>query len=174
MENLREILENRFNEHMSRHEGLVFGDLWEKVTSDNSLYQILINMEETGGCPDFVKIDDKILVFDSYEKIPEARKSLCYDRQALEKRKNNKPKSDVLTEVNKIGSSLVGEDLYYKIQDVFKFDEKISSWVKPPDDLRKRGGAIFCDRRYDRVFTYHNGAESYYSSRGYRTYFVLD
>lgn len=173
-EALKDTLQKRFEENMDRHKDLSFEELWDRLVKDEKNLSTVENMEESGGCPDFVKVDGKIIIFDFYDKIPPVRKSLCYDKEALLNRKKNKPKSDVMTEVKKLGSKLVSEDLYYKIQEVFKFDEKISSWIKTPDELRSLGGAIFCDRRFDRVFTYHNGAESYYASRGFRTYIELD
>ncbi|MDD7305586.1 MAG: DUF4256 domain-containing protein [Peptoniphilaceae bacterium] len=174
MDNLKEILEKRFKKNIDLHRDLDFATIWDKISKNQKTLEIINNMEESGGCPDFITVDDKLLVFDTYDKIPACRESLCYDREAFESRKNNKPKSDVLSEVHRLGSNLITEDLYYKIQQIFSFDQKISCRVKTPLQQRKLGGAIFCDRRYDRVFTYHNGAESYYSSRGYRTYIFIE
>ncbi|WP_300409390.1 DUF4256 domain-containing protein [Lagierella sp.] len=173
MNNLKECLEKRFNENPGLVKGKEFKEIWEKIANDEKLLKVISKMEETEGEPLLIEVFGKIIAFDSYLKIPDSRKSLCYDRQAQEKRKANKPASDVMTEVGKIGSKLIYEKLYYEIQKVFKLDEKISSWVETPQEIRKLGGAIFCDRRFNRVFTYHNGADSYYSSRGFRTYVTI-
>ncbi|MDO5018719.1 MAG: DUF4256 domain-containing protein [Lagierella massiliensis] len=173
MNELKETLKNRFEKNVNRHEGVLFDEVWNKLTGNEKLLEIVFRMEETGGCPDVVKLGEKLIYFDAYTKISDYRKSLCYDREALDKRKKNKPRSDVISEISKIGSKLVTEELYYEIQDVFSFDENISSWVKTPREIRDLGGAIFCDRRFNRTFTYHNTAESYYSSRGFRGYILL-
>lgn len=173
MDKLREILEERFKKNIRIHEDINFPDVWDTIFNDKNLYDIILKMEETGGEPDFIKIDGKIIAFDSYQKLGDFRKSLCYDKKALDKRKKNKPRSDVMTQVEMIGSKLLTEEVYRKIQELYKFDEKISSWVLTPKEIRDLGGAIFCDRRYERVFTYHNSAESYYASRGFRTYVLI-
>lgn len=168
---IKNLLKNRFDEDSI--DDLDFEQIWERILSSENTLHIIENMEKTGGEPRIGKIKDGIIIFDSYKKIPDKRKSLCYDKRALENRKKNKPKSDIFTEVKKIGSKLMTEEIYYETQKIYSLDENISSWVKTPNEIRKLGGAIFCDKRFGRVFTYHNSAESYYQSRGFRTYILL-
>lgn len=166
-----EILKDRFHSNIQYHPDIS----WEIVESrlDNKKLKILQKMEETGGNPDLLIIDNRYIYCDLTPKYSDIRLSLCYDKDALDKRKTNKPKSNVLDEVKKIGSNLVDEDLYYKIQEQVELDLKTTCWLATPNDIRKLGGAIFGNKSYGRVFIYHNGAMSYYSSRGFRTYLEI-
>lgn len=165
------ILKNRFELNMNRHQSVVWTDVEEKLKKNPSKLWSLNEMEKSGGEPDVTvqlsKTGEYIFVDCSIES-PKGRRSLCYDREALEARKEHKPSGSVIEMANEIGIEILTEEDYRELQKLGKFDLKTSSWVKTPTEIRKLGGAIFCDRRYDAVFTYHNGAESYYAARGFR------
>lgn len=164
-------LQERFEKHMSRHEGLSWKNVEEKIQNNEKKLWSLHEMERTGGEPDVVILDGKsetIVFCDCSAESPKGRRSLCYDREALESRKLHKPKDSALDVANTIGIEILTEEQYRGLQRFGEFDRKTSSWIKTPPEIRKRGGAVFCDRRYDHVFLYHNGADSYYAARGFR------
>lgn len=159
-------LEERFKQNMDRHPEMAWEAILERLTKQPETLFSLHEMERTGGEPDVV---GNVYVFmDCSPETPKGRRSVCYDRPALEARKKYPPENDAQTLAREIGIELLTEEDYRNLQKYGEFDLKSSSWVKTPQNIRKLGGAIFCDRRYDTVFTYHNGAESYYSSRGFR------
>ncbi|PYT01286.1 MAG: DUF4256 domain-containing protein [Acidobacteria bacterium] len=165
------ILKTRFEKNMDRHKDIDWSKVEAKLRADTTKLRSLSEMENTGGEPDVVAFDKKTgeyIFYDCSTESPSGRRSLCYDRKALESRKEHKPKDSALDVAAGMGIELLTEDEYRELQKLGTFDLKTSSWVKTPDDVRKLGGAIFCDRRYDRIFTYHNGAESYYAARGFR------
>ncbi|OTG88961.1 DUF4256 domain-containing protein [Acinetobacter sp. ANC 3813] len=171
-----EILQKRFNENMQRHPQLKWIDVEKLLITKPLKLKTLFEMERTGGEPDIVILSEhtvEIIFYDCSLESPKLRRSLCYDRDALENRKDHPPKGNVIDMVNEIGAELLTEDEYRAIQKVFNFDLKTSSWIMAPSDIRHNGGAIFCDCRYGRVFTYHNGAQSYYASRGFRCKLIL-
>lgn len=159
-------LKERFEENTALHKGLKWADV-EKRLDDKAL-GVLAEMERTGGEPNVVKLGKEICFVDCSPESPKGRRSLCFDRAAWESRKEHKPASDAMTVAKEIGIELLDEDEYRELQKLGEFDLKTSSWIATPADVRRLGGAIFCDRRFDRVFTYHNGAESYYAARGFR------
>lgn len=159
-------LKERFEENTALHKGLNWADV-EKRLDDKAL-AVLAEMERTGGEPDVVKLGKEICFVDCSPESPKGRRGLCFDRAAWESRKEHKPASDAMTVATEIGIELLTEDEYRELQKLGEFDLKTSSWIATPADVRRLGGAIFCDRRFDRVFTYHNGAESYYAARGFR------
>lgn len=168
---LIELLKSRFKNNMQRHTGISWGTVQEKIIADPEKLQVLSEMERTGGEPDVIGHDKKTgkLVFcDCSAESPADRRSICYDRKALDARKKNKPGGNALEMADLIGIEILTEQQYRELQELGEFDRKTSSWVKSPDKIRDLGGALFCDRRYDHVFVYHNGAESYYASRGFR------
>lgn len=168
---LVEILEGRFKRNTNRHKEISWEDVISKLEADPIKLWSLNEMEITGGEPDVVVIDantGEYAYFDCSAETPKGRRSICYDREALDSRKENKPATDAVTMAGEMGIELLTEVQYRELQKHGKFDLKTSSWVRTPDDIRKLGGAIFCDRRYDTVFVYHNGAESYYAARGFR------
>ena len=168
---LIEELKERFEKNMNRHKGLKWADVQAKLEASPDRLWSLSEMERTGGEPDVVAFDKKTgeyVFYDCSPESPKGRRSLCYDRQAWESRKEHKPESDAVSVASAIGIELLTEDEYRQLQNLGSFDTKTSSWVKTPTAIRALGGAIFCDRRYDTVFTYHNGAESYYAARGFR------
>lgn len=168
---LLEGLKVRFEKYTSRHEGIEWAKVQTKLDSDPGKLWSLYEMERTGGEPDVVGFDKKsgeYIFYDCSAESPKGRRSLCYDRQAWESRKEHKPESDSLTAAAAMGIELLTEEEYRGLQKLGEFDQKTSSWVKTSAEIRKLGGAIFCDRRFGRVFTYHNGAESYYAARGFR------
>jgi len=165
------VLKARFEKNMNRHEGLEWLDVKAKLEANLNKLWILNEMEETGGEPDVVDFDEKTgayLFFDCAVESPKGRRSLCYDAEALASRKENKPKDSATNLAKEWGIELLTEKQYHYLQQFGKFDNKTSSWIKTPDDIRKLGGALFCDYRYGKVFTYHNGAESYYAARAFR------
>ncbi len=173
---LLKILESRFEKNMSRHKGLSWHQVQTKLESSAAKLWSLSEMERTGGEPDVVTFGNKtgeITFCDCAGESPAGRRSLCYDGVALKSRKEHKPKDSALDMAAAMGIELLTEAQYRQLQQLGSFDLKTSSWVATPADVRELGGAIFCDRRYDRVFTYHNGAESYYASRGFRGYMVI-
>lgn len=161
----------RFEKNVTRHKGLEWAKAQAKLEVNAEKLWSLNEMERTGGEPDIVGYDkktDDYLFYDCSEETPKDRRSLCYDNEALESRKEHKPEDSALNMAAAMGIEILTEEQYRELQKLGKFDVKTSSWVKTPPEIRKLGGAIFCDRRYDHVFTYHNGAESYYGSRGFR------
>ncbi|MEN9825725.1 MAG: hypothetical protein RI953_1470 [Pseudomonadota bacterium] len=164
-------LRQRFETNMNRHMGLRWKDIEERLESQPEKVWSLSQMESSGGEPDVVGLDSKsgeFIFFDCSAESPSGRRSLCYDRSALDARKENKPKSNAIDEASNMGIDILDQEQYRFLQTLGKFDAKTSSWVKTPLEIRKLGGAIFCDFRYGTVFTYHNGAESYYAARGFR------
>ena len=171
IEDLFKILKTRFEKNMNRHNTIEWNKVEAKLKKNTDKIWSLNEMERTGGEPDVVGYDKKTgeyIFYDCSTESPNGRRSLCYDREALEARKENKPKDSALNMATAMGIDLLTEEQYRELQKLGEFDLKTSSWVKTPSEIRKLGGAIFCDRRYDNVFTYHNGAESYYASRGFR------
>ena len=170
-EELLRALKARFEKNMNRHKGLEWAKVQAKLEANTEKLRSLNEMERTGGEPDVVGHDKKTgeyIFYDCSAESPNGRRSLCYDREALESRKEHKPKNNALDMAAAMGIELLTEEQYRELQKVRNFDTKTSSWVKTPSDIRKLGGAVFCDRRYDTVFLYHNGAESYYAARGFR------
>jgi len=170
-EELLRTLQARFQTNMPRHKGLVWGEVEDKLQANDEKLKSLSEMERTGGEPDVVGQDKKTgeyIFYDCSAESPKERRSLCYDREALRSRKEAKPKDSALNMAAAIGIEVLSEEQYRELQKLGEFDTKTSSWVKTPPDIRNLGGALFCDRRYDTVFVYHNGAESYYGGRGFR------
>lgn len=170
-EELINTLQARFEKNTSRHEGLDWANVQAKLEAKMEKLWSLHEMEATGGEPDVVGYDantDEFIFYDCSAESPKGRRSLCYDREAWESRKNHKPENTAMDVAKDIGIELLTEEQYRHLQELGKFDLKTSSWVQTPDNIRKLGGAIFCDRRYDMVFMYHNGADSYYAARGFR------
>jgi hypothetical protein len=170
-EELLRVLKARFEKNMNRHKGLEWAKVQAKLGTNAEKLWSLNEMERSGGEPDVVGHDKKTgeyIFYDCSAESPKDRRSLCYDREALESRKENKPKGSAIDRASDIGIELLTEEQYRELQKLGEFDTKTSSWVKTPSSIRKLGGALFCDRRYDTVFLYHNGAESYYAARGFR------
>ena len=164
-------LEARFERNMNRHNGLEWPRVQAKLEVNAGKLWSLNEMERTGGEPDVVGHDQKTgeyIFYDCSAESPKGRRSLCYDREALESRKENKPQDSAINMAAAMGIELLTEEQYRELQNLGNFDTKTSSWVKTPADIRKLGGALFCDRRYNTVFVYHNGAESYYAARAFR------
>ncbi len=160
-------LKERFEKNMQRHQGIKWADVEKKLTA--KVLGTLAEMESTGGEPDVVTLEKGVITFvDCSAESPSGRRSLCYDPAALQARKEHKPAGSAVEAAANMGAELLTEVEYRALQEFGKFDLKTSSWVKTPAAIRKLGGALFCDRRYDHVFTYHNGAESYYAARGFR------
>jgi hypothetical protein len=170
---LLEVLRLRFEKNMSRHKGIEWKKILVKLESKSDKLWSLFEMERTGGEPDVVMIDKKeneFVFVDCSAESPAGRRSLCYDKTAFDSRKENKPKGSAMEMAKDMGVELLTEEQYRALQMVGEFDLKTSSWIITPDAIRKLKGALFCDRRYNTVFVYHNGAESYYSARGFRVY----
>jgi hypothetical protein len=170
-EELLGALKTRFEKNMNRHKGLEWAKVQAKLEASGAKLWSLHEMERTGGEPDVAGQDKKTgeyVFYDCSPESPKGRRSLCYDRDALEARKEFKPKGNAIDMAAAMGIELLTEEQYRELQKLGNFDTKTSSWVKTPSDIRKLGGAIFCDRRYDNVFVYHNGAESYYAARAFR------
>jgi len=170
-EELLLVLKARFEKNTTRHKGLEWSKVQAKLEANLGKLWSLHEMERTGGEPDVVGQDKKtgeFIFFDCSAESPKGRRSLCYDREALEARKEHKPADNVIDVAAAMGIELLTEEQYREMQKLGDFDTKTSSWVTTPSDIRKLGGAIFCDRRYDTVFVYHNGAESYYAARAFR------
>jgi hypothetical protein len=170
-EQLLGALKARFEKNMNRHKGLEWAKIQAKLEGNIEKLWSLNEMERTGGEPDVVGHDKKTgeyIFYDCSPESPGGRRSLCYDREALEARKEHKPKNNVIDLAADIGIELLSEEQYRDLQKLGKFDLKTSSWVQTPSDIRKLGGAIYADYRYGHVFVYHNGAESYYAARGFR------
>jgi hypothetical protein len=170
-EELLATLKIRFEKNMNRHEGFTWADIQSRLELNTEKLWSLNEMERTGGEPDVVGYDKKTgeyIFYDCSAESPKERRNLCYDSEALNARKENKPKDSAINMASDMGIELLTEDQYRGLQQLGDFDNKTSSWVKTPSAIRKLGGALFCDRRYNTVFTYHNGAESYYAARGFR------
>jgi len=172
-EELIRTLKTRFDKNMNRHKGLEWAKVQAKLNHSSKGEKLwsLNEMERTGGEPDVVGHDKKtgeFIFYDCSEESPKGRRSICYDREALESRKEHKPANNAMDMAAAMGIGLLTEEQYRELQKLGNFDLKTSSWIFTPSNIRKSGGAIFCDRRYDHVFVYHNGAESYYAARGFR------
>jgi hypothetical protein len=170
-EELLGVLKARFEKNMNRHEGLAWAGVRAKLEADNEKLWSLNEMERTGGEPDVVGHDketDEYIFYDCSPESPKGRRSVCYDREALDARKENKPRDNAIDVAAAMGIELLTEEQYRELQTLGEFDTKTSSWVKTISGIRKLGGALFCDRRFNTVFVYHNGAESYYAARGFR------
>ena len=175
-EELLSVLKTRFEKNMKRHKGLQWDKVQAKLEANPDSYRdeklwSLDDMEITGGEPDVVGYDKKTgeyIFYDCSAESPKGRRSVCYDREGLESRKEHKPKNNAIDMAAAMGIEILTEDEYRELQQLGNFDTKTSSWVKTPDDIRELGGAVCCDRRYNHVFTSHNGAESYYAARGFR------
>lgn len=165
------VLRERFEKNINRHPELEWSKVEAKLKTNPEKLWSLHEMERTGGEPDVIDYDTETDVYTFYDcavESPKGRRSVCYDREALESRKKHKPENTAIDMATDMGVDLLTEEQYRYLQEFGSFDNKTSSWVQTPDPIRKRGGAIFCDRRYDTVFVYHNGADSYYSARGFR------
>jgi hypothetical protein len=170
-EELLKALKARFEKNLKRHKNLEWAKVQTKLEANAEKLWSLNEMERTGGEPDVVAFDKKTgeyIFYDCSAESPQGRRSFCYDREALESRKEHKPKNSAIDLAGTMGIDLLTEAEYRELQKLGNFDTKTSSWVKTPADIRKLGGALFCDRRYNTVFVYHNGAESYYAARGFR------
>ena len=168
---LLKVLKARFEKNNNRHKGLDWSKLQAKLEANTEKLWSLNEMERTGGEPDVVGYNTKtkeFIFYDCSPETPKERRSICYDQQALESRKEHKPKDSAMNRADEMGIELLTEEQYRELQQLGNFDLKTSSWVKTPADIRKLGGALYCDRRYNTVFLYHNGAESYYAVRGFR------
>ncbi len=164
-------LKTRFEKNMDRHKGLDWSKVQSKLEANPEKLWSLSEMERTGGEPDVVGFDKKTGEYTFYDcsaETPKGRRSVCYDREALDSRKEHKPANSATDMAAAMGIELLTEEQYRELQKLGEFDLKTSSWVKTPPDIRKLGGALFCDRRYNTLFLYHNGAESYYAARGFR------
>jgi hypothetical protein len=170
-EELLRVLKARFEKNMNRHKGLEWAKVQDRLQANTEKLWSLYQMERTGGEPDLVAHDKKtgeFIFYDCSAESPKGRRSVCYDREALESRKEHKPENNAMDLAAAIGVEILTEEQYRDLQKLGNFDTKTSSWVKTPSAIRKLGGALFCDRRYDTVFVYHNGAESYYAARAFR------
>ena len=170
-EELINLLKARFEKNMTRHKGVEWAKVQERLTKNTKKLWSLYQMESTGGEPDVVGLDkgtSEFIFYDCAAESPKGRRSICYDDEALQSRKENKPANSAINMANEMEVEILTEEEYRQLQTLGSFDLKTSSWIKTPPDIRKRGGGLFCDRRYDAVFLYHNGAESYYAARGFR------
>ena len=170
-EELLKALKTRFEKNMGRHKGIEWAKVEARLEASPEKLWSLNEMESTGGEPDVVGHDKKAgeyIFFDCSAESPKGRRSVCYDREALEARKEHKPKDSAIDMATAMGIELLTEEQYRELQKLGEFDLKTSSWVKTPSEIRKLGGALFCYRRYNQVFLYHNGADSYYAARGFR------
>lgn len=170
-----EILKTRFEKNMHRHPKTNWEDVQKKLEENSGKLWSLSQMETSGGEPDVVEFpnSDELIFVDCAAESPKGRRSFCYDREAWEKRKEHKPANTAVDFAKEIDTEILNEEQYRALQNIEAFDLKTSSWIKTPEKIRKLGGAIFCDRRFDTVFTYHNGAESYYGGRGFRTFLTI-
>ncbi len=171
LEELLGTLKTRFERNRGRHQGIQWETIRQKLESQKEKLWSLQEMEKSGGEPDVVGQDihtGEYIFYDCSPESPAGRRSLCYDREAWDSRKEDKPRDNCLDMASAMGIEILTEKQYRELQELGAFDLKTSSWVKTPADIRKPGGAIFCDRRYNQVFTYHNGASSYYAARGFR------
>lgn len=165
------VLQLRFTNNMNRHKDIEWADVLNKLEANPAKVVSLDAMEGTGGEPDIVDYDSntrEYIFVDCSAETPKGRRSYCYDREALDSRKANKPLNSIIDVANEMGVTVLTEKQYRHLQTLGEFDTKTSSWIETPEDVRKLGGALFCDRRYGKVFTYHNGAESYYAARAFR------
>ncbi len=170
-EELLSALQARFERNMNRHEGLKWAVVQTKLEANAEKLWSLHEMERTGGEPDVVGYDKntgEYILYDCAAESPAGRRSVCYDHEALKARKEHKPKDSAMNMAADMGIEILSEEQYRELQQLGEFDTKTSSWIKTPAAIRKLGGALFCDRRYDHVFVYHNGAESYYAARAFR------
>ena len=170
-EELLRVLKARFEKNMNRHKGLEWAKVQDKLVGNTEKLWSLNQMERSGGEPDVIGHDKKTaeyIFYDCSAESPKGRRSICYDREALDSRKEHKPENTAVDMAAAMGVEILTEEQYRHLQTLGNFDTKTSSWVKTPSDIRKLGGALFCDCRYDTVFVYHNGAESYYAARGFR------
>ncbi|KOP82474.1 DUF4256 domain-containing protein [Cytobacillus solani] len=170
-EELLKVLKARFEKNMNRHKGLEWAKIQAKLEDNTEKLWSLNEMERTGGEPDVVDHDEKkdeYIFYDCSAESPSGRRSVCFDREALESRKKHKPENSAIDMAADMGIELLTEDQYRALQKLGNFDNKTSSWVQTPTDIRKLGGALFCDYRFGHVFVYHNGADSYYAARGFR------
>lgn len=168
---LLQTLQQRFEKNSSRHEAIAWSDVQERLEQNPKKLHAIYLMEVTEGEPDVIGTDAETgayIFMDCSAESPKGRRSICYDRAALEARKKHKPETSVMDLVDEMGIELATEEAYRALQKLGEFDRKTSSWVATPNSIRKLGGALFCDRRYDTVFVYHNGADSYYAARGFR------
>jgi hypothetical protein len=175
-EKLLAILKLRFEQNMQRHKNIEWHEVQAKLINSTEKLWSLNEMEATGGEPDVVCIGEKkgeYTFYDCAAESPKGRRSICYDKEALDKRKENKPKDSALNMASRMGIEILTEEQYRSLQQLGEFDIKTSSWVKTPTEIRKLGGALFCDRRFNHIFTYHNGAESYYAGRSFRGLLVV-
>ena len=173
---LLKTLKDRFEKNMKRHKGIKWENVQEKLEADGAKLWSLNEMERSGGEPDVIGFDESTLEYNFYDccaESPIGRRNLCYDREALESRKEHKPGNNVIDMAAAMGIELLNEEQYRELQQLGNYDTKTSSWLKTPSDIRKHGGALFADFRYGRVFVYHNGAESYYAARGFRGYLTI-
>jgi hypothetical protein len=171
LDELIKTLKDRFANNMRRHAGVDWSSVQAKLWASPAKLQSIYEMERTGGEPDIVGYDEETNEFifcDCSPESPIGRRSICYDREALDSRKENKPNGNAIEMAASLGIEILTEKQYRELQEFGEFDRKTSSWVKTPTKIRKLGGALFCDRRYDNIFLYHNGAESYYAARGFR------
>ena len=171
-EELLNVLKARFEKHMNRHKGVEWAKVKARLEANPEKLWSLSEMERTGGEPDVVGQDKETgeyLFFDCSPESPKGRTSVCYDREGLESRKEHKPRNTAMDMAAEMGVEMLTEEQYRELQKLGEFDRKSSTWVKTPPAIRELGGALFCDRRYDHVFVYHNGAQSYYSGRGFRS-----
>lgn len=171
LEELLNALKTRFEKNIQRHEGIEWAEVQAKLEANPEKLWSLNEMERTGGEPDVVGHDKETgeyIFYDCSAESPKGRRSVCYDREALESRKQHKPENSAVNMAVEMGIELLSEEQYRNLQKLGIFDKKSSSWVQTPSDIRKLGGAIFCDWRYGHVFVYHNGADSYYAARGFR------
>ena len=170
-EQLLSTLKTRLEKNMNRHPGLEWAKVQARPEAKPDKLRSLNEMAETGGEPDVIGLDKRTgeyIVYGRSADSPKGRRSICYDREALDSRKENKPKANAVEMAAKMGIELLTEEQYRELQKLGEFDTKTSSWIKTPPEIRKLGGALFCDRRFSTVFVYHNGAESYYAARGFR------
>lgn len=170
-EKLLEILKERFENNMHRHPNISWDDVEARLRAKEDKLWSLNEMERTEGEPDVIGYDeesDMYIFCDCTKESPKGRRSICYDREALLSRKKHPPKTSAMDMATEMGIDILTEEQYCALQEIEEFDMRTSTWIKTPEDIRALGGALFCDRRYDHVFTYHNGADSYYASRGFR------
>lgn len=170
-ESLKQILQTRFEKHMNRHPQISWAEVEKRLRASPQKMLVLKRMEDSGGEPDVlaqIEGSGEFVFADCAAESPAGRRSLCYDKAALDARKENKPRGSAIELAKELGVEILSEVEYRHLQTLGEFDKKTSSWVQTPEAVRKLGGALFCDRRYDQVFVYHNGAESYYAARGFR------
>jgi hypothetical protein len=172
-DDLLKTLKTRFENYTYRHKNVTWSEIENKLKNNESLLETVLAMEESGGEPDVTTLGGKLVYVDFSKETPKNRRNNCYDEEARLNRKNFPPDTSVELLCQRHGYECLDETLYYELQKVEPLDQKTSTWLKTPADVRERGGALFADRRYGRVFTYHNGADSYYGSRSFRAYVVL-